>query len=55
MFIDCDPAAQCSPIDLAGITLMLEEHVPVDVDVTTRNCLHPSLKADIERSAMRVF
>jgi predicted nucleotidyltransferase len=33
----------------------LEEEIGVEVDVTTRDSLHPMLRDDIERSAIRVF
>lgn len=55
VFIDHDPDARFSLIDLAGIKLMLEEHLAAEVDITTRSSLHPLLKADIERSAIQVF
>ncbi|WP_378943029.1 nucleotidyltransferase family protein [Mesorhizobium sp. ANAO-SY3R2] len=55
LFIDYDPARRFSLIDLVGIKQLLEEAMAVDVDVTTRDSLHPQLKNDIERSAVRVF
>ena len=55
VFIDYDPASRFSLIDLVGIKQYLEETLAVEVDVTTRDSLHPMLKADIERSAVRVF
>jgi len=42
-------------IDLVGIKQFLEEKMSAEVDITTRDSLHPMLKADIERSAVRVF
>jgi uncharacterized protein len=35
--------------------LLLETELGAQVDVTTRDSLHPMLRADIERSAVRVF
>lgn len=55
LFIDYDPESRFSLIDLVGIKQLLEEAMAADVDVTTRDSLHPQLKADIERSAIRVF
>jgi predicted nucleotidyltransferase len=55
MFIDYDPRKKFSLIDLAGIKLYLEDTLGVDVDVTTRDSLHPMLRKDIEESAVRVF
>jgi predicted nucleotidyltransferase len=55
MFIDYDPRKKFSLVDLAGIKLFLEDTLGVDVDVTTRDSLHPMLRNDIEQSAVRVF
>jgi hypothetical protein len=38
-----------------GQKLRLEQKLGVPVDVTTRDSLHPLLRADIEQSAVRVF
>jgi predicted nucleotidyltransferase len=55
MFIDYDPGKKFSLVDLAGIKLFLEDALGVDVDVTTRDSLHPMLRKGIEQSAVRVF
>lgn len=55
LFIDYDPARRFSLIDLVGIKQFLEEALPAEVDITTRDSLHPMLKDEIERSAVRVF
>ena len=55
VFIDYDPARRFSLLDLVGIKQLLEEELAVEVDVTTRNSLHPMLRNDIEQSAVRVF
>ena len=55
LFIDYDPAASFSIFDLAGIKQFLEEELHSEVDVTTRDSLHPMLKAEIETTAVRVF
>lgn len=55
LFIDYDPERRFSLIDLVGIKQLLEDAMAIDVDVTTRDSLHPELKGDIERSAIRVF
>ncbi|TCL96486.1 hypothetical protein C8J38_101846 [Rhizobium sp. PP-WC-2G-219] len=55
LFIDYDPASRFNAFDLIGIKLMLEERLELPVDITTRDGLHPRLKADIEASAFRVF
>ena len=55
LFIDYDPNRSFSLLDLVGIKQFLEERMSADIDITTRDSLHPMLKDDIERSAVRVF
>jgi uncharacterized protein len=55
VFIDYDATSRFSAFDLVGIKQFLEGALGVDVDVTTRDGLHPMLRGDIERSAIRVF
>ena len=55
LFIDYDPARRFSLLDLVGIKQFLEESMSTEVDITTRDSLHPILRADIEKSAIRVF
>jgi predicted nucleotidyltransferase len=55
IFVDYDPASRFNAFDLVGIKHYLEDELRIPVDVTTRDGLHPMLKADIERSAIRVF
>jgi uncharacterized protein len=55
LFIDYDADARFSLLDLVGIKQFLEEAMSMEVDVTTRDSLHPMLRDDIERSALRVF
>ena len=55
VFIEYDPASSFSLLDLAGIKLILEDRLGIEVHITTRNSLHPMLKADIEKEAIRVF
>ena len=55
VFVEYDPGGRFSLIDLAGIKVLLEEELGIDVDVTTRDSLHPLLRNRIERSAIRVF
>ncbi len=55
LFIDYDPARRFSLLDLVGIKQFLEERMAAEIDITTRDSLHPMLKDDIERSAVRVF
>jgi len=55
LFIDYDASKKFSLVDLVGIKLLLEDELGIEVDVTTRDSLHPMLRGDIERSAVRVF
>jgi uncharacterized protein len=55
IFIDLVPDRKFSLIDLAGIQNFLERELKVSVDVTTRSSLHPMLKTDIEREAIRAY
>lgn len=55
VYIDYDPDKKFSLLDLVSIKQFLEEELEIPVDLTTRSSLHPMLKTDIERSAIRVF
>jgi uncharacterized protein len=55
LFIDYDADSKFNAFDLVGIKQFLQQELGVDVDITTRDGLHPMLRADIERSALRVF
>jgi uncharacterized protein len=55
LFIDYDPLKKFSLVDLVGIKQFLEDSLGVAVDVTTRDSLHPMLRQNIEKSAVRVF
>jgi predicted nucleotidyltransferase len=55
LIIDYEPNSRFNAFDLVGIKQLLESELGVDVDITTRDGLHPMLRTDIERSAIRVF
>lgn len=55
LFIDYDPESRFSLLDLVGIQQFLEETLTIEVDVTTRDSLHPMLKDEIQQEAIRVF
>ena len=55
IFLDYHPARRFSLVDLVDIKNRLEDELGVSVDVTTRDSLRPALRADIERTALRVF
>jgi uncharacterized protein len=55
LFVDYDSGGRFNGFDLVGIKQYLEEALGIDIDVTTRDGLHPMLRSEIERSAIRVF
>jgi predicted nucleotidyltransferase len=55
LFVDYDPTGKFNALDLVDIKLLLEDHLGMEVDVTTRDSLHPTLRDDIEKTAIRVF
>lgn len=55
LFIDYDPESRFNAFDLVGIKLFLEDELATEVDITTRDSLHPMLKDRIENSALQVF
>jgi uncharacterized protein len=55
IFIDVDPDRKFSLIDLVGIELYLRDHRGMDVDLTTRDSLHPKLKDRIKSAAVRAY
>jgi predicted nucleotidyltransferase len=55
LFIDYDLNSRFNALDLVGIKQYLEDELKLPVDLTTRDGLHPMLRAEIERTAVRVF
>jgi len=55
LFVDYDPTGRFNAFDLVSIKLFLEKELAIPVDLTTRDGLHPMLRADIEQTATRVF
>ena len=55
LFVDYDPNGKFNAFDLVGIKQYLEDELKVPVDVTTRDGLHPMLRAEIEQTAVRIF
>ena len=55
LFIDYEPNSRFNAFDLVGIKQLLESELGIDVDITTRDGLHPMLRTDIEQSALQVF
>jgi len=55
LFLDYDPRGRFSVLDLVAAKRLLEKGLGVEVDVTTRNGLHPLIRKRIETEATRVF
>lgn len=55
LFVDYDATGKFNALDLIDIKLLLEDNLGMKVDVTTRDSLHPMLREDIEKAAIRVF
>lgn len=55
LFFDRDLTQNIGLLELIRLQRLLHELLGTEVDVGTRTSLHPVLKDDIERSALRVF
>lgn len=55
IFVDYDADNKFSLMNVAGIKLLIEDELGLDVHITTHDSLHPLLKDDIEQQAIRVF
>ena len=53
--VDYDPSRKFSLLDLVAIERMIETHLGLRADLTTRAALHPLLKDRILAEAERVF
>ena len=55
IFVDYDADNKFSLMNVAGIKLLIEDELGIDVHITTHDSLHPLRKDDIEQQAIRVF
>ncbi len=55
LFIDYDPNSTFGFVELFRLRDVFEEMLGRKVDLTSRDGLHPRLRARIERSSMKVF
>lgn len=55
VFVDYDPASSFSFVELIRLKYLLTEKLAREVDVTTREGLHPRLRADIESGSIKIF
>jgi uncharacterized protein len=55
IFIEAEQADRFNAFDLIDVKTLLERRLDANVDLTTRDGLHPRLKEQIEREAVQVF
>ncbi len=55
VFIEYDPSSDFSLIELCGLQLYLSDRFHREVDVCTRDGLHPMLRQQIEHDSIRVI
>jgi predicted nucleotidyltransferase len=55
IFIEAEQADQFNAFDLIDVKTLLERRLDANVDLTTRDGLHPRLREQIEREAIQVF
>lgn len=55
IFIDKDPHAKLGLVEFGNLERALRDTLGAEVDVCTRASLHPVLRDEIERSAIRVL
>ena len=55
LFVDYDPNSRFSLLNMSGIRLIVMAEVGRDVDITTRDSLHPRLKDRILAESVRVL
>ena len=54
LYLDYDPADPPDLIEMSQLSRHLAKVLSRDVDLGTRNGLHPRLRADIERESIRI-
>ena len=55
VFVDYDPERRFSLLNLSGIHLIVMEELGREVDITTKDSLHPELRQRILSEAIRVL
>ena len=55
VFVEYDATKKFSLLDLVAVKHAIEDEIGIEVDITTRDSLHPLLKEEIEGHALRVF
>jgi predicted nucleotidyltransferase len=55
LFIDYDTDSRFNAFDLIDMKSMIERRLGATIDLTTRDGLHPRLREQIERDAIKIF
>jgi uncharacterized protein len=55
VFVEYNPEGRFSLLNMSGIRLIVMDELNREVDITTRDSLHPSLKDKILADAVRVL
>ena len=55
IFIEAEQADRFNAFDLIDVKTLPERRLDANVDLTTRDGLHPRLREQIEREAIQVF
>ena len=55
LYIDYDPSSAFSFVELVRLQELLADELKREVDLTTRNGLHPLLRSGIERTSIKIF
>jgi predicted nucleotidyltransferase len=55
VFVEYDPKGRFSLLNMSGIRLIVMDELHREVDITTRDSLHPLLKGKILADAIRVL
>lgn len=55
LFLDYDPGGTFSALDLVSARDLLRDELGVEIDLTTRNGLHPLIRKRVEAEATRIF
>lgn len=55
LFVDYDPEGPFSLVELVSLKQFLEHELNTAVDITTRDSLHPLLRAGIEAEAVCIY
>jgi predicted nucleotidyltransferase len=55
IFVDYDPERRFSLLNMSGIRLIVMDELNREVDIATRNSLHPLLRGKILADAVRVI